>query len=886
MRISGLIFLIYVVGVLGLPQADALSFTAMRLRTDTGDIAPGDGVCANVVGQCSLRAAVDEANALPGHDTIQLTGAPGDESAALVLDEIVIRDDLDIIGEGHRGTLVTGVRLRRLLRIEPGVSVRITDLSLEAGNATDGGIVHNGGSLQLERVHMRAGMAKQGGAIFNSGNLHMVDCLLHGNVGQAPNSLGGALYNAGSVQLDRVTIAKNQAVFGCGGGIYNAAGASLDVVNSTIAKNNGRKGRGGAVCNAGSVRMVNATIVRNRATLQGGGVFNDGGTAELVNTLLAQNTGGGRPSNCEGADLVSLGHNLDDGTSCGFSGPGDRIATKPGIRSLTAQYDGFTPVIVMKSVLSPAIDTADDAFCPVIDQRGWPRPAGAACDIGAVEYQPPPPTPTRSSTPTRTATLTPGPATPTRTGTLTRTPTPTRTHTVTLTPNPSASVTLTATVSPTPSTSPTPSITVPPSATLTATLSATVTITPTETPTPSLTMTATLSPSPTVTMTATETPTPSDTPTPTITPTPRPPAEFFVDLNAFDSGDASPGDGLCASAAGVCSLRAAVEEANASSSHDTIHLGLGTAKIRGELRIVFDVDLVGSDMYDTVIDGGKRGRVLRVLPGASVHVREITLAKGIAEEGGILLNEGILTMEGCRLRNGKAQRGAGLVNDGSATLTDVFFDGHTDAPPSGLGGCIHNRGTLLLDRVSLKRGQARLGCGGGIYNAATGVIDAVNLTVMRNRSRLARAGGICNEGGVVRCTNCTIARNQANNTAGGILNMGGTIELINTIVADNFHGGVGRGGNCAGDAVTSLGHNIESSDTCGFSMPGDRSNLNPRVRAMNFVRRSRLPVGAFENTHSPAIDTADPTQCPAVDALSNPRPSGAGCDIGSYEYQF
>jgi hypothetical protein len=39
---------------------------------------------------------------------------------------------------------------------------------------------------------------------------------------------------------------------------------------------------------------------------------------------------------------------------------------------------------------SPAIDASPvDDFCPDTDQRGVPRPQGAACDIGAVEFHPP-----------------------------------------------------------------------------------------------------------------------------------------------------------------------------------------------------------------------------------------------------------------------------------------------------------------------------------------------------------------------------------------------------------------------------------------------------------------------------------------------------------------
>ena len=35
---------------------------------------------------------------------------------------------------------------------------------------------------------------------------------------------------------------------------------------------------------------------------------------------------------------------------------------------------------------SPAIDAADDGYCPATDQIGTVRPQGGGCDIGAIEY--------------------------------------------------------------------------------------------------------------------------------------------------------------------------------------------------------------------------------------------------------------------------------------------------------------------------------------------------------------------------------------------------------------------------------------------------------------------------------------------------------------------
>ncbi len=40
--------------------------------SDTHDAAPGDGNCADGNGECSLRAAIEETNALVGGDTIYL----------------------------------------------------------------------------------------------------------------------------------------------------------------------------------------------------------------------------------------------------------------------------------------------------------------------------------------------------------------------------------------------------------------------------------------------------------------------------------------------------------------------------------------------------------------------------------------------------------------------------------------------------------------------------------------------------------------------------------------------------------------------------------------------------------------------------------------------
>jgi len=84
---------------------------------------------------------------------------------------------------------------------------------------------------------------------------------------------------------------------------------------------------------------------------------------------------------------VDEGHNLSSDASCSFTAPGSLNNTDPVLGPL-ADYGGPTSAMALLAG-SPALDTADAAFCPAADQRGTARPFGAGCDIGAFESAPP-----------------------------------------------------------------------------------------------------------------------------------------------------------------------------------------------------------------------------------------------------------------------------------------------------------------------------------------------------------------------------------------------------------------------------------------------------------------------------------------------------------------
>jgi len=175
---------------------------------DGVDSDPGDGVCDSVVAEgCSLRAAIQEANALLGPDTINLpagtylltiAGPFEDEGATGDLD---IDDDLTIVGDGSDVTIIDGGSLDRVINVlfppEPiegfvGDIVDISGVTITGGEAKEfpaaggsgggpgGGGIRNGGQLTLSDVNITSNTADftfdGGGGIANSGVLVMQDC--------------------------------------------------------------------------------------------------------------------------------------------------------------------------------------------------------------------------------------------------------------------------------------------------------------------------------------------------------------------------------------------------------------------------------------------------------------------------------------------------------------------------------------------------------------------------------------------------------------------------------------------------------------------------------------------------------------------------------------
>lgn len=362
---------------------------------DTPDANPGDGTCADSSGDCTLRAAIDEANATAGlgeivlpAETVTLSRAGSGEDANATGD-LDVSDPLILRGQGAAASVVDGNGIDRVLHARGG-SLAVHDLRITGGNP--GGIYCGAPELNLVRTELVGNQTpSDGGGLgtFNCTHIRILGSTVRGNTADGN---GGAIAIEGSRSFESVpdrllvensSIVNNEAV--SGGGLYQVRQVRTDLDQVTIAGNTATGGQRHQL----HVEAYSGTA--SKAALHGSIV------AGAVTGTDCGTSGGGSPV------IESLGHNIEDGTSCGFglSGDGDQQNTVPDLAPLA---DAGGPVRLREpNAGSPAVDAGEcrGAGGRIMGRQvfGGTRPQDAAasgaslgegtydCDIGAAERQ-------------------------------------------------------------------------------------------------------------------------------------------------------------------------------------------------------------------------------------------------------------------------------------------------------------------------------------------------------------------------------------------------------------------------------------------------------------------------------------------------------------------
>jgi CSLREA domain-containing protein len=386
----------------------ALAGSAFVVDTtaDSHDAVPGDGVCADSGGMCSLRAAAEEANALAGADVITV---PAGTYTYTIAERIRFVDDVSLIGAGSAVTTVDADGLSGVFDVDYRSSPPTTDVTISGFTITGGnfyGAVHiEGGSLTIDKSVITGNTGPRGAGVFVDvfgSTVSIVDSVVRDNT--ATDDAGGGVWNGGTMTISGSTISGNAAtsasVHTTGGGIIN--GGTLTLTDSTVSGNGADLGGGIYNRSSGSVSLVHSTVAFNSAgnPRGGAGIYNDGGSLTVTASLLDENWSPAIPSDCASTVApTSGGYNfVGDAAGCMWvSGVGDVVGPDGGT-SLVGFADlgplgdngGPTETHALSVGGAPyAVNKVPASVCTAEDQRGVTRPQGASCDKGAFEMTAP-----------------------------------------------------------------------------------------------------------------------------------------------------------------------------------------------------------------------------------------------------------------------------------------------------------------------------------------------------------------------------------------------------------------------------------------------------------------------------------------------------------------
>jgi hypothetical protein len=317
---------------------EALGQYLVDSSQDATDSNVGDGVCQTATGDCTLRAALQEAEAAGVAATITLP----EGTYNWVLGQLLIdQGDITVNGAGARTTIVDAAGNSRFFELD-GDSTLVTFRDMEFRNGL--GSNHPGGAIEtdadlltLERTVFRNCITEDafGGAIHNREDIEVyaslfIDCKAFGNDGaNGGGGGGGSLAGGGAIcswSTTTSTVLENCTFVGCvaeGGQGGNAQGGG--------GGGNGGDGIGsfGGGGDGGDVSSNQNNADASAAGFGGGG----GGGGTYTGGLW-----GGGPSGGDATIGLGLGGDGGDGTATfpGSGGGGGAIGGALFMRSGTA----------------------------------------------------------------------------------------------------------------------------------------------------------------------------------------------------------------------------------------------------------------------------------------------------------------------------------------------------------------------------------------------------------------------------------------------------------------------------------------------------------------------------------------------------------------------
>ncbi|WP_372748306.1 choice-of-anchor Q domain-containing protein [Litorivivens sp.] len=397
------------------------------------------------------------------------------------------------------------------------------------------------------------------------------------------------------------------------------------------------------------------------------------------------------------------------------------------------------------------------------------------------------------------------------------------------------------------------------------------------------------------------------------------PSTFVVDSQQ-DQPDADPGDQICASADGWCTIRAAIMEANASEfgsdgNRYTIHIPAGyyditlpnplstpgtdtesgaerpviTSDETGSFKISVPMTIRGESAASTILDANRLDRVFEIDKNAESTITDVTIrgAAGNSFGGGVYCRATVHLYR-VHITDNRAGGGAGIFcnPDGALDLRDSTVSYNIATSQAG-GIRIDQWGTIVNSTISYNIAQ-------GLDSPPTGTGIAF---------LYSEGGGVDVRGFYALIENSTITANQAKSGGAGLHfakayldaapdPITGAVDnpllevvVRNSIIALNVseNGPSDCLAEVAANRIRSEGNNIDSDGSCPFNQPGDLTNIDPMLSPLQ--DNGGPALSHLPREGSPALAAGDMHSCSTTDQRGVVRASDGDCDIGAIELE-
>lgn len=361
-------------------------------------------------------------------------------------------------------------------------------------------------------------------------------------------------------------------------------------------------------------------------------------------------------------------------------------------------------------------------------------------------------------------------------------------------------------------------------------------------------------------------------------------AATFTVNSVIDSTDASPGNGTCATGAGVCTLRAAVQEAGSLAGADTITLPAGSYQLGaglGQLAITSSITINGAGARTTTVRAASGARVITI--NATATLRDLTITGGSLGStaavygGGVRVTAGDVTLErttvrGNALSSSQSAFGGGIgveSADASLTLVDSTvaanstygaFNGTIDG--AAAGGGFYSSGPAIIKRSTISGNTAT---GAPInYAQGGGAFIYGNATIEQSTFAGNGVATIGDTSGFRQGGNVYI---NDNSSISGTILAGGTASLGPDCYRQN-------------GTITEPAKNLATTVTDCLGA-GSLRGVDPKLGSL--VDNGGPTDTMRPADGSPAIDAAANCGSRTSDQRGNTLFGGTGCDLGAVE---